>query len=238
MNAIIIDDEISCVGSLQAKIEMFVPQVKILKTYLLPQEALAEIHRLDVDVVFLDIEMPQLNGITFAQKANLQNTEIIYTTAYQKYAVDALRVSAFDFLLKPVDHLALVRSIERLQEKKKEKNYKNISQLHSRYNKISVPSVKGMMFVALQNILWFESDNSYTTIHLLDGLPIVTSRSIGDFEEMLTDFDFCRIHNSTLINLQHIQAYVRGEGGSIILSNGTELEVSRRRKNELLQRIS
>lgn len=237
MNAIIIDDEASCIESLLAKIELFIPQVKVVKTYILPQEALKEVHKIDVDVVFLDIEMPNMNGITFAKKANLSSTEIIYTTAYQKYAIDAFRVSAFDFLLKPIDRHELVKSIERLSEKLKEKSAKNISRLHARYNKITVNTSKGMLFVPMQQILWLESDNNYTTLHLSESQPIITSRSIGDFEEMLLEYDFCRIHHSFLINLQHLIEYRRGEGGSVILSDGKELEVSRRRKADLMALI-
>lgn len=237
MNAIIIDDEESCIESLLAKIEMFVPQLKVIKTYLLPQEALQEITKLDVDVIFLDIEMPNMNGITFAQKANLTSTEIIYTTAYLKYAIDAFRVCAFDFLLKPIDRHELLKSINRLSEKKQELKQQTIPRLHARYNKVTVHTSKGLLFLPMQNILWLESDNNYTTLHLLEGSSIVTSRSIGDFEELLHHFDFVRIHQSTIINLQHLQEYIRGDGGSVILTNGKELEVSRRRKTDLLALI-
>ena len=237
MNAIIIDDEVSCIESLSAKIEMFVPQMKVVKTYILPQEALKEINKIDVDVVFLDVEMPNMSGITFAKKANLINSEIIYTTAYQKYAMDAFRVSAFDFLLKPVDRHELLKSVNRLSQKLLERKQANISRLHARYNKITVHTTKGMLFVPMENILWLEADNNYTTLHLITGAPIVTSRSIGDFEEMLAEYDFYRIHQSVMINLQHLQAYVKGEGGSVVLSNGKELEVSRRRKADLMALI-
>ena len=94
------------------------------------------------------------------------------------------------------------------------------------------------MFVSLYDIFWLESDNTYTTLHLGNGQTILTSRSIGDFEQILDEFNFCRIHNSTIINLQHLQEYVRGEGGSVVLTNGIELEVSRRRKTDLLNKIS
>ena len=234
LKAIIIDDEVSCIESLLAKIELFVPQMKVVKTFIMPQEALKEIHRLDVDVVFLDIEMPNMNGFTFAKRANLTSTEIIYTTAYQKYAIDAFRVSAFDFLLKPIDRHELLKTVTRLSEKMEERKKNNISRLHARFNKITVNTTKGMLFVPLQNILWLESDNNYTTLHLVEGQPIVTSRSIGDFEEMLLEFDFFRIHQSAIINLQHLHEYLKGEGGSVILSNGKELEVSRRRKTDLM----
>lgn len=233
MKAIIIDDEPSCIESLMAKLELFLPQVEIIKTYQVAQEALFEVQRVDVDVIFLDIEMPGLDGITFAQKANLQNTEIIYTTAHQRYAINAFQVSAFDFLLKPIDRHELVKTIERLTKKLKEKQSKSIK-LHSRYNKIAVPSTKGMFFVPLNDILWLEADNNYTTLHLSSGAKLLTSRAIGEYEDILSTLDFFRIHQSTIINLQHLQEYVRGEGGSVILVNGQELEVSRRRKADLM----
>jgi two-component system, LytTR family, response regulator len=236
MNAIIIDDEVSCIESLLAKIELFTPSIKVIKTYILPQEALNDIPKMDLDVIFLDVEMPNINGITFAQKAKLVNTEIIYTTAYQQYAVDAFRVCAFDFLLKPVDRKELVESVEKLNQKLQEKHLKR-SKLQAKYNKITVHTPKGLQFVAIQNILWIESDNSYTKLYLEEGKPIVTSRSIGDFEEMLAEYDFCRIHHSVIVNLQHIQEYVKGDGGSVILSNGHELDVSRRRKADLMALI-
>ena len=125
-----------------------------------------------------------------------------------------------------------------LEQKRKEKDLKTVPQLHNRYNKISVPSAKGILFVSLFDIVWLESDNCYTTLHLSEGSPLVTSRSIGDFEEMLNELDFCRIHNSTIINLQHLNEYIRGDGGNVVLSDGIELEVSRRRKADLLQKIS
>ncbi len=236
MKAIIVDDEISCIESLSAKIEHFLPQVEVVKTYRVAQEALFEVNRMDVDVIFLDIEMPGLDGISFAQKANLQNTEIIYTTAHQQYAINAFRVSAFDFLLKPIDRHELVKSIDRLSVKLKEKQSKGVK-LHSRYNKIAVPSTKGMFFVPVSEILWLEADNNYTTIHLTNATKLLTSRAIGEYEDILTPLDFFRIHQSTIINLQYLQEYVRGDGGSVILVNGKELEVSRRRKIDLLALI-
>lgn len=236
MNAIIIDDEVSCIESLLAKIELFVPSLNVVKTYLLPQEALREINKMDVDVIFLDIEMPNMSGITFAQKANLTSTEIIYTTAYQKYAVDAFRVCAFDFLLKPVDRNELVNSVEKLNQKLQEKNIK-YSRLQAKYNKITVHTSKGMLFVAIQDILWIESDNSYCKLYLIDNRSVIASRSIGDFEEMLLVYDFCRIHHGIIINLQNIYEYVKGEGGIVVLSNGKELDVSRRRKADLMALI-
>jgi two-component system, LytTR family, response regulator len=233
MKAIIIDDEVSCIESLLAKIELFAPQVKVVKTFILPQEALKEVHRLDVDLVFLDVEMPNMDGITFAKKAKLEDTAIIYTTAHQKYAADAFRVCAFDFLLKPIDRHELVKSVERLSHKLDEKSLK-YSRLQAKYNKITIYTTKGMQFIPIQQIVWLESDNSYTTVHLKDDKSILTSRSIGDFEEMLLEYDFCRIHHSYIINIEHLKEYIKGEGGSVILSNGKELEVSRRRKADLM----
>lgn len=237
MKAVIIDDEAHCIDSLTAKIELFVPQLQVVRTFLLPQEALRELPKLDVDVVFLDIEMPHLNGLTFAKKAHFTHTEIIYTTAHQKYAQDAFKVCAFDFLLKPIDRHELVNSIQRLQDKLRERSPSRISRLQARYHKISVPTTKGLLFQPIKDIVWLESDNNYTTLHLISSEKLVVSRSLGEFENLLQDYDFCRIHQSVIINLEYLKEYLRGDGGSVILQDGTELEVSRRRKSLLMELI-
>lgn len=237
MKAVIIDDEAHCVDSLTAKIELFVPQLQVVKTFVLPQEALREVPKLDVDLVFLDIEMPHLNGLTFAKKAHFTHTEIIYTTAHQKYAQDAFKVCAFDFLLKPIDRHELVNSVQRLQDKLTERSPIRISRLQARYHKISIPTSRGLLFQPIQEIVRLESDNNYTTLYLNHGEKVIVSRSIGEFENMLQDYDFCRIHQSVIINLEYLKEYLRGDGGSVILQDGSELEVSRRRKSHLMNLI-
>ena len=237
LKILIIDDELNARNVLHHLIIDFIPEITEIRVAASAAEAQEILRFYLPDIVFLDIEMPNMNGITFAKKANLDNTEIIYTTAYQKYAIDAFRVCAFDFLLKPVDRHELLQSVNRLSEKLKQRTPTNVSKLHARYNKITIHTTKGMLFVPMQNILWMESDNNYTTLHLTEGKSIITSRSIGDFELMLLEFDFYRIHQSALINLQHLQEYIKGDGGSVILTNGKEIEVSRRRKADLLALI-
>ncbi len=237
LKAVIVDDEASSIESLAAKIEMFTPQVKVVKTFILSQEALREIPKLDVDLIFLDIEMPHLDGLSFAEKAKLGGTEIIYTTAYQKYAKDAFKVCAFDFLLKPVDRHELVKSMNRLLAKLSASSTASANRFTLLYHKITIPSTRGLLFIEIQDIVWLESDNNYTTLHMADSGSIVTSRSIGDFETLLASYNFCRIHQSAIINLQYLKEYLRGEGGTVILTNGKELEVSRRRKAYFLSMV-
>lgn len=237
LKAVIVDDEVSSIESLSAKIEMFTPGVKVIKTFVLSQEALREIPKMDVDLVFLDIEMPHLDGLSFARKAKMGGTEIIYTTAYQKYAKDAFKVCAFDFLLKPVDRHELVKSINRLQAKLSASSTVAFNRVTLLYHKITIPSTRGLLFIQIQDIVWLESDNNYTTLYMADSGSIVTSRSIGDFESLLASYNFCRIHQSVIINLQYLQEYLRGEGGTVILTNGKALEVSRRRKAHFLNLV-
>jgi two-component system, LytTR family, response regulator len=234
MRACIVDDEASCIESLVAKIELFVPKIKVVKTFLLPQEAIKEIPKLDIDVIFLDIEMPHLNGISFAKKINLENTEIIYTTAYQKYAIDAFKVSAFDFLLKPIDRHELLKTAEKLQHKLNERNKLKLSRLNARFNKITVNTSQGILFLAIKSIIYLKSENNYTTLYLTDQKPIVSSRPIFEYEQILIEFDFIRVHQSFLINIDQVISYQKGEGGMLTMSNNAQIEVSRRKKAELL----
>jgi two-component system, LytTR family, response regulator len=234
MRACIVDDEASCIESLVAKIELFVPKIKVVKTFLLPQEAIKEIPKLDIDVIFLDIEMPHLNGISFAKKINLENTEIIYTTAYQKYAIDAFKVSAFDFLLKPIDRHELLKTAEKLQHKLNERNKLKLSRLNARFNKITVNTSQGILFLAIKSIIYLKSENNYTTLYLTDQKPIVSSRPIFEYEQILIEFDFIRVHQSFLINIDQVKSYQKGEGGMLTMSNNAQIEVSRRKKAELL----
>ncbi len=241
INAVIIDDEKASLMALQIKIEHLNVNVKIIKTFLLAADCLAEIEHLVPDVVFLDIEMPVMNGFAFLNQFPNRTFEVIITTAHDEYAIKALRHSAVDFLLKPIIVDDLKMAIERLCQKveaKKQSTNAHYKKLSAQFDKIPVPSLRGIVFVPIREILYLTSDGNYTTIHLENKTTLVSSRSIGDYENLLHSMGFFRIHHTNLINLIHIKEYLRGEGGSVILSNGAELDVSKRKKKDFLDFLS
>jgi two-component system, LytTR family, response regulator len=234
ISAVLIDDEKASLIALEAKLMDCVEQVKILATFQNPVEALVQVPRLDVDVIFLDIDMPNLDGFGFLNRLADRPFEVVFTTAYNQYAINAIRSEALDFLLKPINQDELEATINKIIHRKIEKSQQNkpIS-----LNKISVPTQKGLQFLSKDQILYVEADKNYTTFYMNNQPAIVVSKTLKEFENVLENAGFFRIHHSTIINLNHIVEYIKGEGGSVIMSNGAELEVSRRRKQEFLERI-
>lgn len=240
MTAILIDDEPASLAALKLKIEKASDEITVLKSFNSAVLALAQIEKLSPDVVFLDVEMPEMDGFTFMSQFTDRPFEVIITTAHDEYAVQAIRQSALDFLLKPISQSDLIQAIDRLTQKvnaKKKSEKSAYNKLNALYDKIPVPSVRGITFVGVREILYLMSDGNYTTIYLANGQKIVSSRNLGDYESLVENLGFFRIHHSTLINLAHIREYLRGEGGSVILTDGTELDVSKRKKKEFLEAI-
>lgn len=239
ITALIIDDEPASAEALQLKINKASEGVEILKVFNSTKDALSEFDDLLPDVIFLDIEMPEEDGFQFLEHFPDRNFEVIITTAHDEYAIKAVRQSAIDFLLKPVSISELKDAIERLKIKLKTKNREktSVTKLNAQFDKIPIPSMRGLQFIKVTDILYLSSDGNYTTIYLSDKQKIVSSKNLGDYESLLNNLHFFRIHHSTIINLSHIKEYLKGEGGSVILIDGTELDVSKRKKKEFLEVI-
>jgi len=250
IRAVIIDDEEISLQALGDKIARYCPGIKVLRLFSKPEEALKEIAVLQPDVVFLDIEMPKINGFAFLKQCGAVNFEVVFTTAYSQYAIEALRISALDFLLKPIDTKELVAATARLEEKLLQKNplqnnlqqqlqlYLQYQQPASQLLKIALPVLNGLEFVELATIIKVEAENVYANFYLNNGKTILVCRTLKEVEKMLPQRNFMRVHKSFIINLNYINQYIKGEGGTVILSDGSEVEVSRRSKNEFLARIS
>ena len=197
------------------------------------------------ELVFMDIQLADGTGFDVLRKVSARDFELIFLTAHDGYAVDAFRVSAIDYLMKPVGipefEEAVGRAKGRIDEKKK---YRRIDHLldsleHSRQQdrKIAVPTVGGCEFVELTDILWCTSEGSYTQFYLLGGRRVVSSRNLGFYESLLCAHNFYRIHNSSIINLRFIKSYVKGKCSLVVLTDGTQLEISQRRKADFLERF-
>lgn len=250
VKAVIIDDEEISLTGLSEKIKKYCPDVEVLKLFSKPADAVKEIEELQPDLVFLDIEMPKMNGFKFLQQCSPVNFEVIFTTAYNQYAIEALRISALDFLLKPIDPKELVTAVQRLATKRNSNNQQQTTLeqqmqlfLQSRQDgglvkKIALPVLNGFEFIDIASIIKIEADNVYSVFYLSGNRKIVVSRTLKEAEKMLSRRNFMRVHKSFIINLDYITQYIKGEGGTVILSDGSEVEVSRRSRHEFLERIN
>jgi two-component system, LytTR family, response regulator len=246
LTALLIDDEKNSRESLRKKLESHCPQVKILDECSNGQEGLLALAQYQPDIVFLDIEMPHMNGFTMLQKLPKIEFELIFTTAYNHYAIQAIRFSALDYLVKPIDIQELISAIKRVEEKKNQQPNTNQLDLLMNYlqlkksvpSKMAVSTASGLEIVDIETVVCFEAVGNYTNIHFTTGSPLLSSKTLKEFEDLLPTETFFRIHNASLVNLSFIKKYDKSEGSQVILSNGMVLDVARRRKDELLQLIS
>lgn len=245
LKAILVDDELSSLQNLQQKLTEFCPDILILATAQKPEEAIVLIQQQHPDVVFLDIEMPRMNGFRMLEEISEINFDIIFTTAYNHYAVDAIRISAFDYLTKPIAISDLQHAVARLTKQKQLQTKDKLGVLKNSLNniksqdeKIVIPTGEGFEFIQISSILHIESSSNYSKIYLQNGKHLVVTKLLKDFEDMLQPYRFYRIHNSHLINLRYIEKYLKGDGGQVRLINGTVIDVARRKKDEFLKLIA
>ncbi len=245
IRAILIDDEMTSLQNLKQKLEEFCKSVTVVAAIQKPEEAISLIRQLNPDVLFLDIEMPKMSGFRMLEELGDYNAEVIFTTAYNQYAIDAMHISAFDYLVKPVAIEELENAVGRLAVKKtmhtQERLHvlkESINQTKSQENKIAVPVSDGFEFMVIKNILRIESSSSYSRIFFVDGKSILVTKLLKDFEDILTSYHFFRVHNSHLINLKYIKKYLRGAGGQVLMDNGDLIDVSRRKKEEFINLLS
>ncbi len=245
LKTILIDDELPSLQNLEQKLTEFCPDVKILASTQKPEEAirLIELHR--PDVIFLDIEMPRMNGFKMLEEISEKDFDIVFTTAYNLYAIDAVRISAFDYLVKPVAVKDLQNCVARLfKDQLKQTPEKldvlrqNLSDSRSQNDKITISTNEGIEFIEIKEIMRIESSSNYSKIFFKDGRSLLVTKLLKDFEEILLPYRFYRIHNSHLINLSYIKKYVRGDGGQVVMQNDEVIDVARRKKEEFLKLIN
>lgn len=245
LRAMIIDDEAHCIQTLQWQIEQQAPMIEIVATCTNPVKGVSEINRLKPDLVFLDIEMPKMNGFQLIKQFQRIDFEIIFTTAYDQYAVDAFRISAMDYLLKPIrsDHLqeALSRiksNSNTLIQQKVDTLMQNFEAKSAGKQKLALPSMEGIEFVAIEEIMFCEAVRNYTKIVMIDSKKSIASKTLKEIEKILIIHGFCRVHKTYLVNLRHVKKYMRGDGGYAIMIDDTAINISRNRKEEFLQSFS
>ncbi len=246
IKAVIIDDEQHCISRLENLLGQYcVDTVELCGSFQSVEDSLTGVSALKPDLVFLDVEIKNSTGFEFLKQLSKIDFEVIFTTAYDKYAVQAFKFSAIDYLLKPVEADELVASIKKLNEKFSQKEmsqkfdalFHNLKNLQGSSKRICVPVLTGFVLIDVDNIIRCESNINYTTLFLKDKQKLLVAKTLKEFEELLRDYNFYRVHNSHLINLACINAYNKGKGGIVILKDGTEVEVSTRRKEDFIKRL-
>jgi two-component system LytT family response regulator len=238
LKAAILDDEIRGSKLLSHKLDVFEEELQVVAVFNESVRAADVIAGLDIDVLFLDVEMPGLNGFQFLERLGSFDFEVIFTTAYDSYTLEALRLSAVDYLLKPIDEDELETAIKRLKVRVREKKaYKAIKPERKTRNRLPLPTAEGVYIVDKANIIRVEAMSNYSVFLLNDAKKIVVSKTLKEFESALDDGQFIRINRSVIVNLDFVVKYRKGDGGTLELSDGSEVEVSPQKKDALLLRL-
>jgi two-component system LytT family response regulator len=246
IRAIIVDDEKGARESLAKLIEKNCTEIEILAkadSMKTAHEAIEEHHP---DLVFLDIEMPKGNAFDLLEKIDNIDFDIIFTTAYDHYAIKAIKFSAIDYILKPVDPDDLLEAVNRYKNKTKQKEQldRKFKALLSNLNpanktkRVGLVEGDGLIFVNITDIIRCESSNNYTVFYLIDKKQMVATRALSEYENLFADDSFIRVHRSHLINTDHIKKYIRGENPYVIMSDGSVIPLSRTGKGNFLDKIT
>lgn len=246
IKALIIDDEHKARNILHHYIVNFIPEITEIKQAESVDAAMEMLKEYQPGIVFLDVEMPHKNGFDFLVQLTNPSFDVIFTTAYNQYAIQAIRFSALDYLLKPVDPDELKAAVARHRQKTESVQQKqelfnnlveNIEKKDVKDFKIAVPSSEGVYFFMIDDILHLQAESSYTHIHLTNRKPFIASKTLKHFEDMLEEFQFIRTHKSHLVNPRHITR-ISNDNEFVLLSDGSKVEVSRRKKDEVLQQLN
>lgn len=243
IKCVVIDDEVHCIETMSLLLRKYCPGVQLVEACRSAKVGIEVIGKVKPDLVFLDIEMPMMDGFEMLGQFSEINFSIIFTTSYDQYAIKAFRFSALDYLLKPIDPKELVAAIHKIESRKslpfEEQFNLLLGKMKSHdtgFSKIAVPTNEGYELVPVNEIIYCEADDNYTHLRLNDKRKITVCRSLKEVEELLESFSyFVRVHHSYLVNLNEVTKYVRGEGGYLMMNDGGIVNVSRSRKETLLK---
>ena len=248
IKAVIIDDEKDSIDTLKWKLENYCPDVSVISSFEKPADGVSYLKKTPVDLLFLDIEMPMLTGFDVLEELGRDiSFDIIFITAYDNFGIQAVKFSALDYLLKPVQNKELKEAIDKHLKKSQQKIpseqidllLNNVqAERKGKRGRIALASKESIEFVDPNDIIVCEANSNYTNIYLVEGRKRVISKTLKDFEEMLLQFDFFRPHNSHLINLGRVKEFIRGDGGYLVMENKMKIPVSKNRKEELMQLLS
>lgn len=244
IKAIIVDDEPYCCESLVTLLERYCPAVKVADICYSGESGLLAIGEQQPQILFLDIEMPRMNGFEMLGKLPEIGFEIIFTTSYDQYAIKAIRFSALDYLLKPIDREELQRAVQKVTQRLRypipqqlEILLQKFHQSSSSLLKIAFPTMEGLQMIAVDSIISCTSDSNYSIFQLKNNQKLIACRTLKEVEEMLEDYHFLRVHHSHIVNLNEVAKYIKGEGGYLVMSDESSVDVSRSRKEMLLKKL-
>ena len=244
IKTLVIDDEpYSCEALVELLAKCCSDVVQVAEVCHSGAGALKAIQKHLPDLIFLDIEMPQMNGFELLEKVGKINFEIIFTTSYDQYAIKAIRMSALDYLLKPIDREELQMAIEKVKQSIRpraqqiEMLLQKLNNPGIPMNKIALPTMEGLQLVKIDSIISCTSDSNYTIFRIKGEEKILVSKTLKEIEELLSEYSFLRVHHSSVVNLNEISKYVKGEGGYLVMSDGYHVDVSRSRKEMLLIKL-
>jgi two-component system LytT family response regulator len=244
LKSIIVDDELKSRESLKKMLLTFCQDVEVLATCQNVAEGLEAISIHKPDVVFLDIQMQGETGFDLITQLKSVDFEIIFTTAHAEYAIKAIKFSAIDYLLKPIDVTELQNAVTKVQGRQNKNIVERMQQLLQNMKsptpdnyKLALPTAEGLTFIKINEVLYLKASGNYTEIFMRDGQKYLVSRHLKEYDDLLAEQSFFRIHHSTLININFIKNYVRGEGGYVIMTDSSSLDVSRRKKEAFLEKI-
>lgn len=244
IRAVIIDDEKDSIDTLKWKLENYCPEVSVISSFEKPADGVSYLKKNPVDLVFLDIEMPMLTGFDVLEELGRDiSFDIIFITAYDNFGIQAVKFSALDYLLKPVQNKELKEAIDKHLKKSQQKIpseqidllLNNVqAERKGKRGRIALASKESIEFVDPNDIVVCEANSNYTNVYLIEGRKRVISKTLKEFEEMLMQFDFFRPHNSHLINLARVKEFIRGDGGYLVMENKMKIPVSKNKKEELM----
>ncbi len=241
LQILLVDDEKDALEALEWKINNYIDSVEVT-TCISPIKAIDIINNKKPDVVFLDIQMPEMDGFTMIEKLKHRDFNLIFTTAHDEFALKAIKVSAIDYLLKPVDKDELLAAIGKIKDTKKGYLLENklqllLNNLSDNNDKINISADGKVYLLNRDDVIMLKSDKSYTTIYLKSEQQILVSKTLKEVEKKFLFHQFFRVHNSYLINLEHVKEYLKGMGGELVMTNGLTASISRNKKNELFQKL-
>jgi len=245
LRVVIIDDEPDAVKFIQGIVEEYCPNLTVVGTANSARDGVSIINQSHPDLVFLDVQMPHGSGFDLLSSFLEKSFDVIFITAYNHYAIQAIKFSAVDYLLKPVNISEFIEAVNKVEQKRSSNEYRNLSYSNLLENlkapvpsKLAIPTTDGIEYLNTAEIIRIEADRSYSWFYLSDKKKYLVSRNLKEYQELLQDLNFFRPHNSHLINMIYVKKFIRHEGGYIEMTDGSNVPISRGKRDLFLLQMA